>query len=154
MSSFNKVIMMGNLVRDPELSYLPSQAAVVEFSLATTHKYRGADGQDREDTCFIDCRMYGKRAEVIQKYFSKGKPIMIEGRLTLDRWDAPDGSKRSKHRIFIENFSFVGSGSGGQGGGGGYNSGPRQSSMDQMASSADVGDYDIPQPPADEDIPF
>ena len=151
MSSYNKVIMMGNLARDPELSYLPSQTAVVEFAIATSHKYRGADGQDREDTCFIDCRMYGKRAETIQKYFSKGKPIMVEGRLTLDRWDAPDGSKRSKHRIFIENFTFVGSGNSG-GGGGGYNNAPRQSSMDQMGSF-DQG-YDVPQPPADDDIPF
>ncbi len=152
MSSYNKVILMGNLARDPELSYLPSQTAVVEFAIATSHKYRGGDGQDREDTCFIDCRMYGKRAEVIQKYFTKGKPIMIEGRLTLDRWDAPDGSKRSKHRVFIENFTFVGSGNGGGNSGGGFNNAPRQSSMDQVGMSNN--DYDIPQSPADDDIPF
>ncbi len=152
MSSFNKVIMMGNLTRDPELSYLPSQTAVVEFSLASTHRFRGSDGQDREDTCFIDCRMYGKRAEVIQKYFSKGKPIMVEGRLTLDRWDAPDGSKRSKHRIYVENFTFVGS-SGGNQGGGGYNGGGRpSSSMDQYGEAG--GGMEAPQPPADDDIPF
>ena len=153
MSSFNKVIMMGNLVRDPELSYLPSQTAVVEFSIASTHRFRGSDGQDREDTCFIDCRMYGKRAEVIQKYFSKGKPIMVEGRLSLDRWDAPDGSKRSKHRIFVENFTFVGGGSQGGNNGGGYGGGRSNSSMDQFG--ADPGNIpEAPMPPADDDIPF
>ena len=151
MSSYNKVIMMGNLARDPELSYLTSQTAVVEFSIATSHKYRGNDGQDREDTCFIDCRMYGKRAEVIQKYFSKGKPIMVEGRLTLDRWDAPDGSKRSKHRIFVENFTFVGSSNDSQSNGG-YGGRQRQSTMGDMNDYSQ--DYDIPAPPADDDIPF
>ena len=155
MSSFNKVIMMGNLTRDPELSYLPSQTAVVEFSLASTHRFRGSDGQDREDTCFIDCRMYGKRAEVIQKYFSKGKPILVEGRLTLDRWDAQDGSKRSKHRVYVENFTFVG-GAGGQGGGagGGYSGGRNSSSMDQLADAGPGMAPEAPQPPADDDIPF
>ncbi len=153
MASYNKVIMMGNLTRDPELSYLPSQTAVVEFGLATSHKYRGADGQDKEDTCFIDCRMYGKRAEIIQKYFSKGKPIMVEGRLTLDRWDGPDGKKNYKHRVFIDNFTFVGNASDGGGRSGGYNAGPRQSSMDQMGSS-EAESYNVPQPPADDEIPF
>ena len=152
MSSFNKVIIMGNLTRDPELSYLPSQTAVVEFSVASTHRFRGSDGQDREDTCYIDCRLYGKRAEVIQKYFSKGKPILVEGRLTLDRWDAPDGSKRSKHRIFVENFSFVGSGGQGGGNGGGYGGGRGGSSMDQFADAGGIPE--APQPPADDDIPF
>ncbi len=113
MSSFNKVIMLGNLTRDPELSYLPSQTPVVEFTLATNHRYKGSDGQMKESPCFIDCRMYGKRAEVIQKYCSKGQSLLIEGRLTLDRWEAQDGSKRSKHRIFVENFEFTGGGSGG-----------------------------------------
>lgn len=153
MASYNKVIMMGNLTRDPELSYLPSQTAVVEFALATSHKYRGADGQDREDTCFIDCRMYGKRAEIIQKYFSKGKPIMIEGRLTFDRWDGPDGKKNSKHRIFVDNFTFVGGSEGGRSSGS-YNSGSRQSSMDQMGAAEAESSYNVPQPPADDDIPF
>lgn len=147
MASYNKVIMMGNLTRDPELSFLPSQTAVAEFGLATTHKYRGADGSNKEDTCFIDCRIYGKRAEVIGKYFKKGSPILIEGRLTLDRWEAPDGAKRSKHRIFVENFEFAG---GGQGGGGAGAAGPR-SSMDAQAPGGGFGDE--PGPGAD-DIPF
>jgi len=118
MASYNKIIMMGNLTRDPQLSYLPSQTPVVEFGLATNHKYKGADGQMKEDPCFVDCRMYGKRAEVISKYCKKGAPLLVEGRLTLDRWESQDGGKRSKHRIFVENFSFVGSGGGGMRSGG------------------------------------
>ncbi len=108
MANYNKIIMMGRLTRDPELSFLPSQTPVVEFALASSRKFRGSDGQMREDTCFIDCRMYGKRAEVISKYCHKGDPLMIEGRLQFDRWEAQDGSKRSKHRIFVENFEFIG----------------------------------------------
>ena len=114
MASYNKVIMMGNLTRDPQLSYLPSQTPVVEFGLATNRKWKGQDGQEKEDVCFIDCRMYGKRAEVIQKYCQKGQSLMIEGRLTLDRWEAQDGSKRSKHRVTIESFQFMKSQEAGQ----------------------------------------
>ena len=109
MSSFNKIIMLGNLTRDPQLTYLPSQTPVVEFGLASNRKYKGSDGNMKEDVCFVDCRMYGSRAEVINKYCQKGNPLLIEGRLQLDRWEAQDGSKRSKHRIFVENFEFVGS---------------------------------------------
>ncbi len=147
--SYNKVIMLGNMTRDPELSYLPSQTAVVEFGLATTRKYRGTDGEMKEDTCFVDCRLYGKRAEVVSKYFKKGSPIMIEGRLALDRWEAPDGSKRSKHRIFVENFEFVG----GPGGGSSNQGGGIRSSMDEQGMSADGGGFDERDIPAD-DIPF
>ncbi len=150
MASFNKVIIMGNLTRDPELTYLPSQTPVAEFTLASSHKFKGSDGQDREDTCFIDCKMYGKRAEVIQKYLTKGRPLLVEGRLTLDRWEAQDGSKRSKHRIFVENFTFLGGGAGSNNNDGG--SGVRSSMDDQAATG---GSYNAPATPAgDDDIPF
>lgn len=137
--SYNRIILQGNLTRDPELSYLPSQTAVVDFALATTHKYRGADGKEKEDTCFIDCRMFGKRAEVISKYFSKGKPILIEGRLTFDRWDGPDGSKKSKHRVLIDSFTFIGTSNTGQ---------PEQNNKQTPE------DMNYPQPPDDDQIPF
>ena len=107
MSSYNKVIMMGNLTRDPQLSYLPSQTAIVEFGLATNRKWKGNDGQEKEEVCFIDCRMYGKRAEIISKYCTKGNPLLIEGHLVFDQWDAQDGSKRSKHRINVDSFTFM-----------------------------------------------
>lgn len=116
MASFNKVIMLGNLTRDPQLSYLPSQTPVVDFGLATNRKWRDASGQDREDVCFIDCRAFGKMAETISKYCKKGRPLMVEGRLSFDQWEGQDGTKRSKHRITVETFTFVDGGSGTQGG--------------------------------------
>jgi len=161
MASFNKIIMMGNLTRDPQLSYLPSQTPVVEFGLATTHSYRGADGQTREDVCFVECRCYGKRAETISKYFQKGKPILIEGRLQFDRWEAQDGTKRSKHRIFVENFSFVGSRSDANNAPSGYGqqsppSNNNQGGYEQQApppSNSGQMDNGAPGPTGD-DIPF
>lgn len=108
MSSYNKVILMGNLTRDPELRYTPNQVAVVDIGLATNRKWTGQDGQQHEEICFVDCTIFGKRAEVINKFFKKGSPIFIEGRLTFDSWQAQDGSKRSKLKVTIENFEFVG----------------------------------------------
>jgi single-strand DNA-binding protein len=120
MANYNKVILMGNLTRDPQLSYLPSQTPVVEIGLAVNRRWRDQQGQQREDTCFVDCRCYGRQAEIINQYMRKGRPLLIEGRLELDQWEAQDGSKRSKHRVFIERFSFVdGQSGGGNGGGGG-----------------------------------
>jgi single-strand DNA-binding protein len=167
MASFNKVILMGNLTRDPQLTYLPSQTPVVEFGLAVNRRYRTQDGQQREDTCFIDCRMFGKRAEVINKYVRKGNPLMVEGRLDFDTWEAQDGSRRSKHRVFVENFEFMGSGGGdnrsGGGGGGGYGA-PAQRSGQQSGGPSSGGGYDEnysqepPEPydqgPGGDDIPF
>jgi single-strand DNA-binding protein len=120
MANFNKVILLGNLTRDPELRYLPSQMAVVDFGIAVNHKFRTAAGEDREEVMFIDCSAFGKQAEVIKQYCQKGKQLMVEGRLKLDSWDDKQtGQKRSKHKVTIENFQFVGSRDGGGGGGGG-----------------------------------
>ncbi len=119
MASYNRVILVGNLTRDPQLSYLPSQTPVVELGLAVNRRFRDRDGQQREDTCFVDCRAYGKPAEIISQYTSKGRLILIEGRLQFDTWEAQDGSRRSKHRVIVENFQFLDSG-----GGGGSRSGP------------------------------
>ena len=112
MSNFNKIFLMGNLTRDPQLSYLPSQTAVVDFGLAVNRKWKSREGEDRDETCFVDCRMFGKRAEVINKYCKKGNPLFIEGRLTFDSWQAQDGTKRSKLRVTVENFEFIGGASG------------------------------------------
>lgn len=108
MSSFNKVILMGTLTRDPNLSFLPSNTPVIEFSIATNRTFKKQDGSKGEEVCFTDCQMFGKRAEVVNKYFQKGSPIFVEGRLKFDQWQAQDGSKRSKLRVFVENFEFVG----------------------------------------------
>jgi len=108
--SLNKIHIIGNLCREPELTFLPSQTPVCEISLANNRKYKTAAGEQREDVCFVECRSYAKTAETIAKYFHKGDPICITGRLQLDSWQAQDGSKRSKHRIFVESFEFLGNG--------------------------------------------
>ena len=116
MANLNKVMLIGNLTRDPELKYTPGNQAVCEIGLAVNRKYRTKEGEDREETTFVDCEAWGKQAEVIKQYMAKGRPIFIEGRLKLDTWeDKNGGGKRSKMRVVIEDFQFLG---GGQGGGG------------------------------------
>jgi len=144
MANFNKIIIMGNLTRDPQLSYLPSQTPVVEFGLASTRRYKGSDGQMKDDVCFVDCRCYGARAETISKYCQKGRPLLVEGRLQFDQWEAQDGSKRSKHRIFVENFTFVDSRGGGSG----------KSADEQMPENNDPAGNGADVSSANDDIPF
>ncbi len=121
MASFNQVILMGNLTRDPVLKYLPSQTAVAEFGIAANRKFRTQSGEDREEVLFVDCSAFGKTGELINQYFTKGKPIFIQGRLKYDSWeDKQGGGKRSKLSVQVENFQFIGGKDGaGQGGGGG-----------------------------------
>jgi len=107
MAGFNKIFLMGNLTRDPQLTYTPTQTAVVDFGLATNRRWTGKDGEQREETCFADCRAFGRLAENINKYLTKGRPVFIEGRLTFESWTAQDGSKRSRHRVTVENFQFL-----------------------------------------------
>lgn len=107
MANFNKVILMGNLTRDPQLSYTPNQTAVADFGIAVNRRWTGQDGQGREETCFVDCRAFGRHAENINKYCKKGRPLLLEGRLTFDSWTGQDGTKRSKLRVTVENFQFL-----------------------------------------------
>ncbi len=137
MANFNKILLIGNLTRDPQLSYTPNQTPVVDFGLATNRRWTGQDGSQREETCFVDCRMFGKRAEVINKYCKKGNPLFIEGRLTFDSWEAQDGTKRSKHRVTVMNFEFLGGGGGGGGG-----------------QSVNRTETEAPQQRGEDDIPF
>ena len=126
MANLNKVLLMGNLTRDPQLKYLPSQMAIAEFAIATNRKFRTASGEDREEVTFVDITAFGKQAEVINQYMTKGKPIFIEGRLKFDSWeDKNGGGKRSKLTVVVDNFQFIGSrdGATGGGGGGGYGGG-------------------------------
>lgn len=128
MGNFNKVMLMGNLTRDPQLKYLPSQTAVAEFGIACNRKFRTAQGEDRDETTFVDCSAFGKTGELINQYFQKGKPIFVEGRLKYDQWeDKQGGGKRSKLSVVVENFQFVGGRDGGGGGGGGGSGGYEQS---------------------------
>jgi len=108
MANFNKILLLGNLTHDPQLSYLPSQTAVVDFGLAVNHKWKGQDGTMKEETCFVDCKAFGKSAENLNKFCKKGNPLFIEGRLTFDSWTAKDGSKHSKHRVTVQNFQLLG----------------------------------------------
>ena len=108
--SFNKTILMGNLTRDPEIRSLPSGATVTNFGLAVSETWTDkTSGEKREEVCFVDVDAWGRQGEVVLEYFSKGKPILIEGKLKFRTWEADDGSKRSKHSITLDRFSFVGS---------------------------------------------
>lgn len=110
MGSYSHIVILGYVSREPKLSYLPSQTAVVDFAIATNHVWNDSEGKKREDACFIDCRCFKKAAETINQYVKKGQQLLISGRLQLDQWEAADGTKRSKHRVFVERFTFVGQG--------------------------------------------
>ena len=111
MPSFNRVTLMGNLTRDPQLKHLPSNTTVADFGLAMNRHFKTASGEDREEVCFIDCSAFGKQAEVIGQYCKKGKPLFVEGRLKYDQWDdKTSGARRSKVSVVVENFQFVGGG--------------------------------------------
>ncbi len=157
--SVNKVFLMGNLTRDVELKYTPSNQPVATFGLAMNRRYRTPDGEDRKVTTFVDCEAWARTAEVMSEYLSKGRPVFIEGRLKLDQWQDKDGNNRSKLRVVVENFQFVdsrggaGGGAGGGSGGGGRASAPEPvaSANRPSAASPDSGQH---QPVSEDDIPF
>jgi single-strand DNA-binding protein len=108
MASFNKIILLGNITRDPEMRYMPNNTPVVEFGMACNRKFKDASGQDREEAMFIDCAAFGKPAEIINQYCHRGDLLMVEGRLKLDQWeDKQGGGKRSKHRVAIDTFQLM-----------------------------------------------
>lgn len=166
MASYNKVILAGNLTRDPQLSHTASNTAVCKFGIATNRKWRDKQsGEMREDVCFVDCTAFGKAGEVINQYMGKGRSILIDGRLQYSKWEGQDGGTRSKLEVVVENFQFLGGGrgeggdgpprrqqggqsrdSGGQGGGsqsGGYDDGGYDDSSGYSQGAA-----------VDEDVPF
>jgi len=108
MASYNKVMLMGNLTRDPQVKHLPSSMVVAEFGLAVSRRFKTAAGEDREEVAFVDCTAFGKQAETIGQYCVKGKPIFVEGRLKFDTWEDKMGhGKRSKLTVVVENFQFL-----------------------------------------------
>ena len=110
---FNKVILMGNLTRDPETRTTPSGQTVTNFSLAVNRTWKGADGQQNEDVSYIDCVAWGKPGEIIAQYLQKGRAVLVSGRLDQRSWDDKDsGQKRSKIEVVVEDFNFVGDGAG------------------------------------------
>jgi len=98
---------MGNLTRDPNLSYTPNKTPVSEFGLAVNRKWKRDDGSLGEDILFIECQVFGKRAEVVSKHFEKGSPIFVQGRLKLEQWQKDDVTHK-RIRVVVENFEFIG----------------------------------------------
>ncbi len=113
--NYNKVILGGNLTRDPELKYLPSNTPVVNIGIAVNRRWDNKEGERTEETTFVDCEGFGKIADNIAKYFKKGQQILVEGRLKLDQWQDKEGGNRSKMKVIIERFEFVERGGGDSG---------------------------------------
>jgi len=161
MANFNKVMLIGNLTRDPELRYTQGGMALVKFGLAVNHKYRNKSTNEMvEETTFVDIEGWGPPAETFKQYMSKGRPVFVEGRLRLNRWEGKDGQKQSKLLVVMENFQFLGGGGASRDGGepraprasreGGQSDAPESVQAGQVADRgpAQGEDYDF------EDIPF
>ncbi len=152
--SYNKVLLMGNLTRDVEVRHLPnSNQAVANIGLAVNRRFRKADGQNGEETTFVDCEAWGRTAEVMAQYLSKGRPVFVEGRLKLDQWQDQQGQNRSKMKVVVENFQFVDSG-GGQGGPGGGSGGGGSQYANSGAPNQGAGGGGSYEPIGEDDIPF
>lgn len=158
MANFNKVYLIGNLTRDPELRVTPKGTAICQFGMAVNRQFKDESGALRDDTTFVDIEAWGKQGETISKYCTKGRPLFVEGRLKFDQWeDKASGQKRSKLKVVLEGFQFLGGGQrdGAPGGGGG-------GEFDQSAPSperhAPPPRGATPKPAAtenlDEDVPF
>jgi single-strand DNA-binding protein len=157
MANLNKVMLIGNLTRDPELRVTPKGTAICQFSLAVNRKFRDESGADREEVTYVDIEAWGKSGENIAKYCTKGRPLFVEGRLRLDQWeDKTTKEKRSRMKVVCDNFQFLGSGrgdgaapGGGEGGEGGSaprTYAPRSTTPKPSAPAA--------QENLDEDVPF
>ncbi len=141
MASYNKVLLMGNLTRDVELKQTAGNQSVAEIGLAVNRRFKDRDGNDREETTFVDCEAWGRTAEVMAQYLAKGRPVFVEGRLKLDSWQDQSGNKRSKMRVVVEGFQFIDSKGGGGGGG---NAGGRSAPQREPAATSSSIDDDIP----------
>jgi len=151
MASFNKVILLGNLTRDPEVRYTPKGTAVTELGMAVNRVYTAENGEKREETTFVDVTLWGRTAEIAGEYLRKGRPVFIEGRLQLDTWDdKQSGQKRSKLKVVGEGLQLLGAPRGAAGGGGG----------DEESGGAPRSSKPAPPPkpsasePDDDEIPF
>jgi single-strand DNA-binding protein len=154
MASLNKVMLMGNLTRDPEVRTTPTGLTICKLGLAVNRNYTTKDGEKREETTFVDIDAFGRQAEVLGQYMRKGRPLFVEGRLKLDQWETPEGDKRSKLSVVLDSFQFLGDGRDGDGqsASGGYDqSSPaqRKAPAPKPAPAEDTdGGFD------DEDVPF
>ena len=158
MASYNKVILMGNLTRDPEMKYLPSGTAVANFGIAMSEKYTDRQsGEQRENVCFVDVEAWDRQAEIVNEYLSKGSPVFLEGSLKFDSWETPEGEKRSKLRVRMFRMQLIGGRQDGDAANGGYTQAtppdttPMQGQSDQ-SSTPSSGESDTSS--TDDDIPF
>ena len=150
MASFNKVILVGNLTRDPELRYTPKGMAIAKIGIAVNRQWRSESGEQKEEVTFVDVDAFGKQAETIGQYLRKGRPLLIEGRLRLDQWDDKQtGQKRSRLGVVLESFQFLDSGNR-EGGGA-----PAPAAARPAARSANPAPADADGPPPEsDDVPF
>jgi single-strand DNA-binding protein len=151
MASFNKVVLVGNLTRDPELRYTPKGLAIARIGLAVNRNWRTESGEQKEEVTFIDVDAFGKQAETIAQYLKKGRPLLVEGRLRLDQWeDKQTQQKKSKLGVVLESFQFLDSGNR-EGGGGGEAPRSRAAVAPSKPAAADDADAAAPE---DDDVPF
>ncbi len=144
----NRVILAGNLTRDPQVRFLANEKAVANFGLAISHRYKAADGTLKEDTVFVDIEAWGRTGELVGQYLTKGRACLVEGRLKLDTWEK-DGQKHSKLRVVADNVQFLDGGNRGERGAGGASSAPAASEPPSQATAAPSA-----PPPADDEPPF
>ena len=158
MASFNRVILLGNVTRDPELRYIASGSAVTTLGLAMNDRRKNAAGEWVDQTTFVDVTLWARTAEIACEYLTKGSPVMIEGRLKLDSWEDNDGQKRSKLCVVGERMQLLGSRGGGGGGGGAARAvgAPQGGRRHEEAGPPDdeFGDAPAPEPSGGDDIPF
>lgn len=156
MASYNRVILMGNLTRDPEMKYIPSGTAVTNFGLAMNEKYTDREsGETRESACFVDVEAWGRQAEVANEYLSKGSPVFIEGALKFDSWETPEGEKRNKLRVRVFRLQLIGGRRDGDEVGGGYTDAmPSEPSQAQSETSQEQSAGSGSATTTDDDIPF
>lgn len=161
MANLNKVMLIGNLTRDPELRYTPKGTAVADIGLAINRVWNNEQNQRQEETTFVDITLWGRQAELAQQYLTKGRGVYIEGRLQMDTWDdKATGQKRSKLKVVAENLQFLPDGKGGSGNaggsGGGYSQPAQRTAAPQRAAGPPQGASPAPADdyPEDDDIPF
>jgi single-strand DNA-binding protein len=153
MASFNRVILLGNLTRDPEVRYTPKGTAVTELGMAVNRVYTAENGEKREETTFVDVTLWGRTAEIAGEYLKKGRPVFIEGRLQLDTWDdKQSGQKRSKLKVVGEGLQLIGARPGG--GGGGSGGGDDEASSAPRSSKSTPPPKAAPAGPDEDEIPF
>lgn len=150
MASYNRVILVGNLTRDPELRYIPSGTPVTDIGLAVNDRRKNSEGEWVDETTFVDITLWGRQAEVASEYLSKGSPVLIEGRLKLDTWETNDGQKRSRLKVIGQRMQMLGAP---REGGGGRRA-PQDSQYSQPAPRDEDSDAPPPEPPGDDEIPF